>query len=68
MIINQIGPSVKFTHYIMLKLINDSCSSNANYCDAKQTFCEADMFAVLMLIVMELEVSFLNYTTGYIYI
>ena len=42
MIINQIGPHVKFTRYIMLKLIDDCCSSNA-----KWTFCEADMFAFL---------------------
>ena len=28
----------------MQKLVNDSCSSNANY-HAKQTFCEADIFA-----------------------
>ena len=47
MIINKIGPNVKFTHYIMLTLINDSCSSNADYRDAKRTFCEADMFAIL---------------------
>ena len=47
MIINKIGPNVKFTHYIMLKLINDSCSSNANYRDAKRTFCEVDMFVFL---------------------
>ena len=47
MIINETGPGVKFTHYIMLKLINDSCSSNADYRNAKQTFCEADMFVFL---------------------
>ena len=47
MIINQIGPNVKFIYYIMLKLINDSCSSNTDYCDAKRTFFEADMFAFL---------------------
>ena len=44
MIINQIGPNVKFTYYIMLKLINDSCRSNTDYHNAKQTFCEADIF------------------------
>ena len=49
MIINQIGPNVEFTHYIMLKLINDSCSNNADYLDAKRTFCEVDMFACLNL-------------------
>ena len=47
MIINQIGPNVKLTHYIMLQLVNDSCSSNTDYHDAKRTFCEADMFALL---------------------
>ena len=47
MIINQIRPNVKFTHYIMLKLINDSCSSNADYRNAKQAFGDADMFASL---------------------
>ena len=31
----------------MLKLINDSCSSNADYRDTKQTLCEADIFALL---------------------
>ena len=31
----------------MLKFINDSCSSNANYLDAKRTFWEAEMFAFL---------------------
>ena len=46
-IINQIGPNKKFTHYMMLKLINDSCSSNTDYRDTKRTFCEADMFAFL---------------------
>ena len=47
MTIKQIGQNIKFTHYIMLKLINDSTSSNANYHDAKWTFCEAGMFAFL---------------------
>ena len=47
MIINPILQNVKFTHYITLKLINDRCSSNADYCDAKRTFCEADIFAFL---------------------
>ena len=47
MIINEIGSNVKFTHYIMLKLIIDSCSSNVYYHDAKETFCEADMFELL---------------------
>ena len=46
----------------MLKLINDICSSNADYRDAKRTFCEADIFEFLN--VDRLEVSFVNYTTG----
>ena len=46
----------------MLKLINDSCSSNADYRDTKRTFCEADIFEFLN--VDRLEVSFVNYTTG----
>ena len=37
----------KVYQYIMLKLINDSCSSNADYRDPKRTFCEADIFAFL---------------------
>ena len=66
MIINKIGPNVTFTRYIMLKLINDICSSNADYRDAKRTFCEADIFEFLN--VDRLEVSFVNYTTGCTYI
>ena len=37
-------------------------SSNADYRDAKRTFCEADIFEFLN--VDRLEVSFVNYTTG----
>ena len=48
----------------MLKLIND----NANYCNAKRTFCEA-MFAFLNVDHHGIgSVLFLNDTTGYTYI
>ena len=67
MIINQIGLNVKFTHYIMLKLINDSCSSNADYHDARLSV-KLICLRFEMLIVMELEMSFFYYTTGCTYL